>query len=111
MSLYGDLVRRSLLLFARCTIFALDLHNAYSVMTLSELQQLYSSHPHVEGMSRLLAQPQVRHIYWRGLCASSASLFASALLDRAKQTPFVYILGDLEEAGYFDHDLTQVTGE
>ena len=80
-------------------------------MTLSELQQLYSSHPHVEGMSRLLAQPQVRHIYWRGLCASSASLFASALLDRAKQTPFVYILGDLEEAGYFYHDLTQVMGE
>ncbi len=79
-------------------------------MTLSELQQKYSSHPHVEGMTRLLAQPEVRHIYWRGLCASSASLFASALQARATQ-PYVFILGDLEEAGYFYHDLTQVLGE
>ena len=82
----------------------------FIVMTLTELQQQYGTHPNVEGMLRLLATPQVRHIYCRGLCASSASLYASALQTRAMQ-PFVFILGDLEEAGYFYHDLTQVLGE
>lgn len=45
----------------------------------------------------------------RGLCASAASLFSSVLVQRG-EFPFVFILGDLEEAGYFYHDLTQILG-
>ena len=36
-------------------------------------------------------------------------MFASALVEKSP-CPFVFILGDLEEAGYFYHDLTQVLG-
>ena len=79
-------------------------------MIITELQQLYAAHPNVEGMYRLLQDNSVRHLYCSGLCASAASLFSSVLIQRV-ECPFVFILGDLEEAGYFYHDLVQVDGE
>ena len=63
----------------------------------------------MEALNKLLGEPAVRHIYCGGLYASAASLFASALVEKSP-CPFVFILGDLEEAGYFYHDLTQVLG-
>ena len=62
-----------------------------------------------KALNKLLGEPAVRHIYCGGLYASAASLFASALVEKSP-CPFVFILGDLEEAGYFYHDLTQVLG-
>ena len=78
-------------------------------MTITELQHQYAGHPNVEALNKLLGKPAVRHIYCGGLYASAASLFASALVEKSP-CPFVFILGDLEEAGYFYHDLTQVLG-
>ena len=78
-------------------------------MTITELQPQYAGHPNVEALNKLLGEPAVRHIYCGGLYASAASLFASALVEKSP-CPFVFILGDLEEAGYFYHDLTQVLG-
>ena len=79
------------------------------MMTITELQQRYAAHPNVEAMSGLLKKPSVRTLFCGGLCASAASLFSSVLVQRG-EFPFVFILGDLEEAGYFYHDLTQVLG-
>ena len=79
-------------------------------MILNELQQLYASHPNVEAVRRLLDNPSIHHIYCGGLCASSASLFSSVLVGQGRR-PYVFILGDLEEAGYFYHDLVQVLGD
>lgn len=78
-------------------------------MTITELQQQYAFHPNVTVMCQLLKDVSVKHIFCGGLCASSASLFSSALVQKSP-SPFVFILGDLEEAGYFYHDLTQVLG-
>lgn len=78
-------------------------------MTITELQQQYAAHPNVAAMKQLLRNASIRHIYCGGLAASSASLFSSVLVQQA-ECPFVFILGDLEEAGYFYHDLTQVLG-
>lgn len=78
-------------------------------MTITELQQHYAAHPNVEGLCRLLKDTSVHHIYCGGLCASAAALFSSVLVERT-DFPFVFILGDLEEAGYFYHDLTQILG-
>ena len=36
-------------------------------------------------------------------------MFSSVLVQRAT-CPLVFILGDMEEAGYFYHDLTQILG-
>ena len=78
-------------------------------MTITELQQQYAVHPNVTAMNRLLKDVSVKHIFCGGLCASSASLFFS-VLERKETCGFVFILSDLEEAGYFYHDLTQVLG-
>ncbi|EJW99758.1 transcription-repair coupling factor [gut metagenome] len=60
-------------------------------------------------MKRLLDDSSVKSIFCGGLRASAASLFSSVLVQETAFT-FVFILGDLEEAGYFYHDLTQVLG-
>ena len=78
-------------------------------MTITELQQIYAAHPNVEAIGKLLKNTSIQHLYCGGLCASAASLFSSVLIQQAK-CPFVFILGDLEEAGYFYHDLTQILG-
>ena len=78
-------------------------------MTITDLQQLYGAHPNVEGMKRILHDAAVRHIFCGGLTASAASLYASTLVSGVT-LPFIFILGDQEEAGYFYHDLTQVLG-
>ena len=60
-------------------------------------------------VKRLLDDSSVKSIFCGGLRASAASLFSSVLVEEAAST-FVFILGDLEEAGYFYHDLMQVLG-
>lgn len=78
-------------------------------MTITELQHQYACHPAVEALGRLFTEASARHIYCGGLSASAASLFSSVLVEKSP-CPFVFILGDLEEAGYFYHDLTQIVG-
>ena len=78
-------------------------------MTITELQQQYAAHPNMAVMKRLLKDTSVQTVFCGGLCASAASLFSSVLVQEGG-CPFVFILGDLEEAGYFYHDLTQILG-
>lgn len=78
-------------------------------MNITELQHQYACHPNVEALGRLLDDVSVKHIFCGGLCASAASLFTSVLVEKSPY-PFVFILSDLEEAGYFYHDLTQILG-
>mgnify|MGYP007112224701 CR=1 FL=1 len=79
------------------------------MMTISELQQLYAAHPNADAVARMLKDNSVQHFFCGGLCASSASLFSSVLVQRT-HIPYLFVLGDLEEAGYFYHDLTQILG-
>ncbi len=79
-------------------------------MTITELQQLYAAHPNVKAMESLLQNSAVRTIHCAGLSASSVSLFFSTIIKK-KTSPFVFVLDDLEEAGYFYHDLIQISGD
>ena len=78
-------------------------------MTLTELQQRYASHPNTEAALSILKRPDVRHLYLDGLHASAAPLFFASLFTKS-QGSALFILGDLEEAGYFYHDLCQTLG-
>lgn len=78
-------------------------------MTITELQQLYTTHPHIAATKQLLNDNSVRQLYCAGLRGSAASLFSASLAE-GSSTPFLFVLNDLEEAGYFYHDLTQVLG-
>ena len=79
------------------------------IMTITELQQQYATHPNVAALKQLLKDASAKHIFCGGLCASAASLFSSVLVQES-DCPFLFVLGDLEEAGYFYHDLIQVLG-
>lgn len=79
-------------------------------MDITELQKIYAGHPGMDALAGLLKDSSVRTIYLSGLCASSPALLASSFVKKT-QTSFVFILGDLEEAGYFYHDLTQINGD
>lgn len=79
-------------------------------MNIAELQCIYASHPNVAGLTSLLDNKDIRTIYLKGMHASCASLFASGIFDKAPGI-YVFILNDVEEAGYFYHDLVQVNGD
>lgn len=78
-------------------------------MTISELQHLYAAHPNTGALSSLLQDSGIHHIFCGGLQASAAPLFFSTQVAQSP-APFVFILRDLEEAGYFYHDLSQILG-
>ncbi|MDR1003441.1 MAG: transcription-repair coupling factor [Prevotellaceae bacterium] len=79
-------------------------------MILSQLQQRYASHPAVAETIQLLQDASIRTIFCKGLTGSAAALFASALPERTHH-PYLFVLGDHEEAGYFYHDLMQVLAD
>ena len=58
----------------------------------------------------ILSKSNISHIFCSGMAASSPSLFTSLLLPKV-QHPFIIVLDDLEEAGYFYYDLVQLLGE
>ena len=81
-------------------------------MDINELQKLYARHPKLKVLGKMLVSSQ-REISLAGLQASAAPLlFASLPLacPEAVVHPFLFILNDEEEAGYFYHDLTQLLG-
>ena len=78
------------------------------IMELLELQGIYARHPHTKALASMLEDNSVRTIFLGGLYASAASLVMSALT--GKKTVLV-VLNDLEEAGYFYHDLVQIIGD
>ena len=79
-------------------------------MDITELQHIYATHPNVKGLAKQLENSSVRTFFLGGLHASASPLFFSSLWQHVSQT-LVFILNDMEEAGYFYHDLTQIYGE
>lgn len=79
-------------------------------MDISEIQRIYSSHPNTAAMSKILSDRTIKYSYLKGLQGSSASLFFSNFLKR-DDSIFLFILDDIESAGYFYHDITQINGE
>ncbi len=81
-------------------------------MELSELLKQYAAHPQVAALARIIndSQPAITAI--EGLQASAFPVAFAALTCRnLPDRPFLFILNDEEEAGYFYHDLVQLTGE
>ena len=84
-------------------------------MNIQELQHLFSRHPRVKALGKLLTQANRRGtIQLTGLQASATPMMFAALAQACPQAigvPYVFVLDDMEEAGYFFHDLTQILGD
>ena len=85
-------------------------------MEIQKLQRIYARHPGVKALAEALQSPDKGRgaIQLAGLQGSSASLVFASLVEKAPQVlnvPYLFVLDDEEEAGYFYHDLTQMLGE
>lgn len=79
-------------------------------MNIAELQRIYAAHPNVSGLASLIENNDIRTIHLKGMHASCASLFISGVIKKAPGV-YVFVLNDVEEAGYFYHDLVQINGD
>ena len=83
-------------------------------MDIQELQSLYARHRHVKALAKALLDESAKNIFVEGLCASAAPVVFSSLPVAAPQLaahPYLFLMGDAEEAGYFYHDLVQILGD
>ena len=84
------------------------------IMEIQDLVKRFAGHSGVSAMRHVWNDEAVRTIHLKGLAASAAPMLFSALAlaDEPWRVPVaLFVLNDLEEAGYFYHDLTQVLGE
>ena len=72
--------------------------------------ELWKRHPKVKALGVALADSSLKYIHARGLTGSAAPLAFSAL-DSAVGGTFLFVLNDLEDAGYFYHDMVQMIGD
>ena len=83
-------------------------------MEIIDLVKRFAGHSGVAAVQKVWGDDSVRTMHFKGLSASAAPmLFASlAAAEKSWQVPVaLFVLNDLEEAGYFYHDLTQMLGD
>jgi len=74
-------------------------------LKLSTLQEIFETNKNITAVTNLLLKH--KNIYVKGLQGSSASMFAAALYHKTDNC-YLFVLNDLESAGYFYHDLNQI---
>jgi len=77
-------------------------------LELSVLQGIFESHKNINVTTDILTK--YKNINIKGLLGSSDAVFAASLFHKTNNC-YLYILNDLESAGYFYHDLTQILGQ
>ena len=83
-------------------------------MEIQQLRNLYAKHPSVKALKIALQKDSNKNIQLSGLQGSCTSVVFSALFSKEAQptnAPFLFVLNDEEEAGYFYHDLVQILGD
>ena len=85
-----------------------------SKMEIQKLQKLFARHLGVKALAAELQKETKGTIQLSGLQGSCTSLVFAALAEKAPHVlgqPYVFVLNDEEEAGYFYHDLTRLLGD
>lgn len=77
-------------------------------LEVQELLKIYAAHPEVAALDTLVQNAIYRNIFLKGLNGSGAAMTIASLFLKRRGS-YVCVLNDLEEAGYFYHDLIQLT--
>ena len=80
-------------------------------MEAKDLQDIYAAHPGVEALMQLREEGGKKPVLLEGLLGSSAATTLCGLKKRAPEQTLLVIMNDAEEAGYFYHDMMQITGD
>ncbi|MEG1616495.1 MAG: transcription-repair coupling factor [Bacteroidales bacterium] len=78
-------------------------------MQTNDLSEFILAKPRFGALKKLI-QTNTPAIYLQGLQGSAAAMFIAPLKNHTQKN-YVFVLNDLEEAGYFYHDLIQISGE
>lgn len=78
-------------------------------VSIDNLQLIFDKHPALSGLKGIFKDRSVKNIFLQGLQGSEASIIFSSLYKYFGNTQ-LFILNDLEEAGYFYNDLVQLNG-
>lgn len=78
-------------------------------LEVQELLKLYAAHPQLTALDTLIKNESPRNIFLKGLNGSGAAMTIASLFSKRRGS-YLCILNDQEEAGYFYHDLMQLTG-
>ncbi|RHH78709.1 transcription-repair coupling factor [Parabacteroides merdae] len=78
-------------------------------MEVQDLLKQYAAHPQVAALNTLLKNKTSRNIFLKGLNGSGAAMTIASLFSKRRGS-YVCVLNNLEDAGYFYHDLVQLTG-
>ena len=87
-------------------IFALMMN-----MEPKEIQHIYAQHPGVDALMQLREEGGKKHAFLEGLFGSSAAMVLCGLKQRAPEQTMLIVMNDAEEAGYFYHDMMQITAD
>ena len=82
-------------------------------MEIQKLQALIGRSPKVKALGRLLMDESTREVRLDGLVASAAPVMFAALTEKCPEAlthPYLFVMDDEEQAGYFYHDMTQILG-
>ena len=83
-------------------------------MEIIDLVKRFAGHSGVAAVQKVWSDDSVRTMHFKGLSASATPMLFAALASAEKpwQVPVaLFVLNDLEEAGYFYHDLVQMLSE
>lgn len=78
-------------------------------MEVQELLKIFAAHPQITALDSLLNGNTSNNIFLKGLNGSGAAMMIASLFSKRRGS-YVCVLNDQEEAGYFYHDLVQLTG-
>ena len=79
------------------------------LMEVQELLKIFAAHPQITALDTLLNGNTSNNIFLKGLNGSGAAMMIASLFLKRRGS-YVCVLNDQEEAGYFYHDLMQLTG-
>lgn len=80
-----------------------------NTLEVQELLKLYTVHPQIMALDAVLKDKSSQNIFLKGLNGSGAAMAIASLFIKRRGS-YVCVLNDMEEAGYFYHDLIQLTG-
>ena len=78
-------------------------------MDVQELLKIFAAHPQITALESLLNGKEPSNIFLKGLNGSGAAMVIASLFSKRRGS-CLCVLNDPEEAGYFYHDLMQLTG-
>ena len=95
--------------YSRYHFFIVHLQKQDIKLEVQELLNIYAAHPQVTALNNLLRNDTSCNIFLKGLNGSGAAMIIASLFTKRGES-YLCILNDQEEAGYFYHDLMQITG-